>query len=102
MSINFGKTKLHLIVPYSCLSKSINDLLIFSCSRRHFEWLVKRLNVGGEGEKLQRYTTLNCNWNIVSESKEDQLLIEDRMADRLVGWERVSDGWPTGKQGGKG
>lgn len=49
--------------------------------------------MGGAGEKLRRYTTLNCNWNIVSESKEDQLLIEDRMADRLVGWERASDGW---------
>lgn len=39
---------------------------------------------------------------MVSESKEDQLFIEDMMVDRLVGWERVSDGWPTGKQGGEG
>lgn len=63
--------------------------------------MVKWLNERGAGKKLLIYTTLKCKWNIVSESKEDQLLIEDRMVDRLVGWERMSDGWPTGKQGEK-
>lgn len=57
-------SKLYWIVPYSCLAKSIDDLLTLSGSRKHSAWLLKWLKVGGGNTELS-YTSLNFNWKLI-------------------------------------